>query len=62
MSMQVIVARFSDYEGAQGAISQVKDAGRKVEAVGITDDLKAWLENLAPAGVEVSEDGTATAV
>ena len=32
--------------------------GGTVEAVGITDDLKDTLEDLAPTGVTVTRDGT----
>lgn len=49
-------------DGDQDQVSSIfVEAGGKVEAVGITDDLKESLDNLAPTGVEVADDGTATA-
>ena len=49
-------------EGDQDQVTSIfEKAGGKVEAVGITDDLKQSLENLAPAGVEVDDDGTVSA-
>jgi uncharacterized membrane protein len=49
-------------EGDQDQVSSIfETAGGNVEAVGITDDLKQSLEGLAPAGVELDDDGTATA-
>ena len=47
-------------EGDQDYVGAIlQRAGGSIEAIGVTDDLKEALDNLAPAGVAVAKDGTA---